>query len=91
MFTVLRNTKLLYYTKDRLRNKSTCHFSVNEFIMIAVAELSRMTETAGYGETCTLIPAPGEAWAGKFLSWRPVWFTSRVPGQSGIYSETLSQ
>lgn len=62
MFRVLRNTKLLYfYTKARLRNKSTCHFSVNEFIMIAAAELSRMTKMAGYDETRTLIPAPGEA------------------------------
>lgn len=76
MFRVLRNTKLLYfYAKARLRNKSTCHFSVNEFIMIAAAELSRMTKMTGYDETRTLIPAPGEAWAGKVLSWRPAWST----------------
>lgn len=76
MFTVLRNTKLLYfYTKDRLRNKNTCHFSVNEFIMIAAVELARLTKMAGYGKACTLIPAPGEAWAGKVLSWRPAWST----------------
>lgn len=49
-----------------MRNKSTCHFSVNEFIIVAAAELSRMTKMAGYDEACTLIPAPGEAWVANF-------------------------
>jgi hypothetical protein len=36
-------------------------------------------------------PSTQEAEAGRFLSSRPGWATKRVPGQSGLYRETLSQ
>jgi hypothetical protein len=32
----------------------------------------------------------GEAEAGRFLSLRPAWSTKWVPGQPGLYRETLS-
>lgn len=50
---------------------------MNEFIIVAAAELSRMTKMAGYDEACTLIPAPGEAWVANF------W----VGGQLGLYKK----
>jgi hypothetical protein len=36
-------------------------------------------------------PSTSEAEAGGFLSLRPAWSTERVPGQPGLYRETLSQ
>jgi hypothetical protein len=36
-------------------------------------------------------PSTQEAEAGGFLSLRPAWSTKWVPGQSGLYRETLSQ
>ena len=36
-------------------------------------------------------PSTREAEAGGFLSWRPAWSTKWVPGQPGLYRETLSQ
>jgi hypothetical protein len=36
-------------------------------------------------------PSTGEAEAGGFLSSRLAWATERVPGQPGLYRETLSQ
>jgi hypothetical protein len=36
-------------------------------------------------------PSTWEAEAGGFLSWRPAWSTEWVPGQPGLYRETLSQ
>jgi hypothetical protein len=34
-------------------------------------------------------PSTWEAEAGGFLSLRPAWSTKRVPGQPGLYRETL--
>jgi hypothetical protein len=39
----------------------------------------------------TFDPSPQEAEAGGFLSLRPAWSTKWVPGQSGLYKETLSR
>ena len=39
----------------------------------------------------TFNPSIWEAEAGGFLSSRPVWSTKWVPGQPGLYRETLSQ
>jgi hypothetical protein len=39
----------------------------------------------------TFNPSTREAEAGGFLSSRPAWSTKRVPGQPGLYRETLSQ
>jgi hypothetical protein len=39
----------------------------------------------------TFDPSTWEAEAGGFLSSRPAWSTKWVPGQPGIYRETLSQ
>jgi hypothetical protein len=36
-------------------------------------------------------PSTREAEAGGFLSLRPAWSTKGVPGQPGLYRETLSQ
>jgi hypothetical protein len=36
-------------------------------------------------------PSTREAEAGRFLSSRPAWSTKGVPGQPGLYRETLSQ
>jgi hypothetical protein len=36
-------------------------------------------------------PSTQEAEAGGFLSLRPAWSTKWVPGQPGLYRETLSQ
>jgi hypothetical protein len=36
-------------------------------------------------------PSTWEAEAGGFLSLRPVWSTKWVPGQPGLYRETVSQ
>jgi hypothetical protein len=36
-------------------------------------------------------PSTREEEAGGFLSSRPAWSTERVPGQPGLYRETLSQ
>jgi hypothetical protein len=36
-------------------------------------------------------PSTWEAEAGRFLSSRPAWSTKWVPGQPGLYKETLSQ
>jgi hypothetical protein len=36
-------------------------------------------------------PSTREAEAGRFLSLRPAWSTKWVPGQPGLYRETLSQ
>jgi hypothetical protein len=36
-------------------------------------------------------PSTQEAEAGGFLSSRPAWSTELVPGQPGLYRETLSQ
>jgi hypothetical protein len=36
-------------------------------------------------------PSTREAEAGRFLSSRPAWSTELVPGQPGLYRETLSQ
>jgi hypothetical protein len=36
-------------------------------------------------------PSTREAEAGGFLSLRPAWTTKRVPGQPGLYGETLCQ
>jgi hypothetical protein len=36
-------------------------------------------------------PSTWEAEAGEFLSSRPAWSTELVPGQPGLYRETLSQ
>jgi hypothetical protein len=36
-------------------------------------------------------PSTREAEAGRFLSSRPAWSTEWVPGQPGLYRETLSQ
>jgi hypothetical protein len=36
-------------------------------------------------------PSTREAEAGGFLSLRPAWSTELVPGQPGLYRETLSQ
>jgi hypothetical protein len=35
-------------------------------------------------------PSTWEAEAGRFLSSRPAWSTKWVPGQPGLYRETLS-
>jgi hypothetical protein len=39
----------------------------------------------------TFNPNTWEAEAGGFLSSRPAWSTEWVPGQPGLYRETLSQ
>jgi hypothetical protein len=39
----------------------------------------------------TFNPNTREAEAGGFLNSRPAWSTKRVPGQPGLYRETLSQ
>jgi hypothetical protein len=39
----------------------------------------------------TFNPNTGEAEAGGFLSLRPAWSTKQVPGQPGLYRETLSR
>ena len=36
-------------------------------------------------------PSTREAEAGGFLSLRPAWSTKRVPGQPGLYRETLTR
>jgi hypothetical protein len=36
-------------------------------------------------------PSTREAEASGFLNSRPAWSTKRVPGQPGLYRETLSQ
>jgi hypothetical protein len=36
-------------------------------------------------------PSTLEAEAGRFLSSRPAWYTKWVPGQPGLYRETLSR
>ena len=36
-------------------------------------------------------PSTQEAEAGRFLSSRPAWSTKLVPGQPGLYKETLSR
>jgi hypothetical protein len=36
-------------------------------------------------------PSSWEAEAGQFLSSRPAWSTELVPGQPGLYRETLSR
>jgi hypothetical protein len=36
-------------------------------------------------------PSTQEAEAGGFLSSRPAWSTEKVPGQPGLYRETLSR
>jgi hypothetical protein len=36
-------------------------------------------------------PSTWEAEAGRYLSSRPAWSTERVPGQTGLHRETLSQ
>jgi hypothetical protein len=36
-------------------------------------------------------PSTWEAEAGRFLSSRPAWSTKWVPGQPGLYRETLSR
>jgi hypothetical protein len=36
-------------------------------------------------------PSTWEAEAGEFLSSRPAWTTKWVPGQPGLYRETLSK
>jgi hypothetical protein len=36
-------------------------------------------------------PSTQEAEAGRFLSSRPAWSTKCVPGQPGLYRETLSR
>jgi hypothetical protein len=36
-------------------------------------------------------PSTQEAEAGRFLSLRPAWSTKWVPGQPGLYRETLSR
>jgi hypothetical protein len=36
-------------------------------------------------------PSTWEAKAGRFLSSRPAWSTKGVPGQPGLYRETLTQ
>jgi hypothetical protein len=36
-------------------------------------------------------PSTQEAEAGEFLSSRPAWYTKWVPGQPGLYKETLSR
>jgi hypothetical protein len=36
-------------------------------------------------------PSTWEAEAGEFLSLRPAWSTEWVPGQPGLYRETLSR
>jgi hypothetical protein len=38
-----------------------------------------------------LNPSTREAEAGRFLSSRPAWSTEWVPGQPGVYRETLSR
>jgi hypothetical protein len=38
----------------------------------------------------TFNPSTWEAEAGRFLSSRPAWSTKWVPGQPGLYRETLS-
>jgi hypothetical protein len=37
----------------------------------------------------TFNPSTWEAEAGRFLSLRPAWSTELVPGQTGVYRETL--
>jgi hypothetical protein len=39
----------------------------------------------------TFNPITWEAKAGGFLSSRPAWSAKRVPGQPGLYRETLSR
>jgi hypothetical protein len=39
----------------------------------------------------TFNPSTREAEAGRFPSSRPAWSTNLVPGQPGLYRETLSQ
>jgi hypothetical protein len=39
----------------------------------------------------TFNPSTWEAETGGFLSSRPAWSTKRVPGQPGLYRETLSR
>jgi hypothetical protein len=39
----------------------------------------------------TFNPSTWEAEAGEFLSLRPTWSTEWVPGQAGLYRETLFQ
>jgi hypothetical protein len=39
----------------------------------------------------TFNPSTREAEAGRFLSSRPAWSTKWVPGQSGLYRETMSR
>jgi hypothetical protein len=39
----------------------------------------------------TFNPSTQEAEAGRFLSSRPAWFIKWVPGQPGLYRETLSR
>ena len=36
-------------------------------------------------------PSTWQAKSGRFLSSRPAWSTKLVPGQSGLYRETLTQ
>jgi hypothetical protein len=42
-------------------------------------------------ETTAFNPSTREAKAGRFLSSRPAWSTEWVPGQPGLYRETLSR
>jgi hypothetical protein len=37
------------------------------------------------------LPSTWEAEVGRFLSSRPAWSIKQVPGQPGLYRETLSQ
>jgi hypothetical protein len=39
----------------------------------------------------TFNPSTWEAEAGRFLSSRPAWSIERIPGQPGLYRETLSR
>jgi hypothetical protein len=58
---------------------------INEFFT------SENENTAGHSGAHAFNPSTWEAEAGGFLNSRPAWDTEQVPGQPGLYRETLSQ
>jgi len=70
--------------RRRDRNERLCKSSTGrEFVKFGAVQ-------RGVG-VHTFNPSTGEAQAGGFLSSRPFWFTNLVPGQPGLYRETLSK
>ena len=60
-------------------------------LLLVVKPSHKNTCTSRAGVAYAFNPSTWEGEAGKFLSLRPAWSTERVPGQSGLHREILSQ